>query len=91
MWCSAPIDDCVPIGNNIRMATPSFGVILRDLRLDAQLTLTELAARSGVSRPYLSRLEAGEREPSFAVACALAHALGVCVEIFDQTHEPESK
>lgn len=36
-----------------------------------------LAERAEVDRTYVSRLEAGERQPTVAVAAALAHALGL--------------
>jgi transcriptional regulator with XRE-family HTH domain len=53
-----------------------FGLHLRSARLRAGITLSALAARSGVSLSSLSRFEAGGRQPGFADACALAQALG---------------
>ena len=37
----------------------------------------DLAARAGISAPYLAQIEAGRREPSLAVLKALAAALSV--------------
>ena len=44
------------------------------------LTARALAAKVGVSAPYLSQIEAGKREGSIAVMKALAEALGVGIE-----------
>ena len=44
------------------------------------LTQQALADRAGISKPYLSQLEAGKRQPSLAVLRALAAALGVEIE-----------
>jgi len=41
------------------------------------LTKAELARRSGVSPPYLSQIESGDRSPSEAVLRRIAGALGV--------------
>ena len=54
-----------------------FATRLARLREQAGLTVAELAARAGLHRDYIYRLERGEREPSLAVAKALARALGV--------------
>lgn len=56
----------------------TFGAYLRAARTDAGLSLRALAARVGVSAPYLHDVEAGRRGP-VAVARwpALAKALGV--------------
>ncbi len=40
-------------------------------------TLEELAERSGLSKPYLSRLESGNRQPSIAAVLTLARVYGV--------------
>ncbi len=48
-------------------------------------TLEELAGRTGLSRPYLSRLEAGERQPSLVALCSIANAFDVSVAaLFEQ-------
>ena len=38
-----------------------------------------LAERAHVDRTYVSRLEGGERQPTLAVAAALAEALGLSI------------
>jgi len=52
------------------------GVRVRSLRLERQLTLDELSARSGVSRRMVALLEAGEANPSLGTLDKLAGALG---------------
>jgi transcriptional regulator with XRE-family HTH domain len=52
------------------------GVRVRSLRLERQLTLDELSARSGVSRRMIALLEAGEVNPSLGTLDKLAQALG---------------
>jgi transcriptional regulator with XRE-family HTH domain len=50
----------------------SFGARLRELRLQHGLTLQELAAQSGLSKPFLSRLESGDRQASISAALTLS-------------------
>jgi len=50
---------------------------LRALRQDQQETLSETAARAGLSPQYLSEIERGRKEPSSEMIAALAGALGV--------------
>ena len=49
---------------------------LRALRLDQRKTLSETAARAGISPQYLSEVERGRKEPSSEMIAALAGALG---------------
>ena len=55
---------------------------LRELRQAKRWSLDELAARSGVSRASLSRLENGEVSPTAHVLGRLAHAHGTTVSRF---------
>ncbi|EQD85358.1 XRE family transcriptional regulator [Saccharopolyspora erythraea D] len=55
----------------------SFGARVRSRRHQARMTLEALAARSGVSRAALSKIERGEREPSLTVAVRIADSIGV--------------
>jgi XRE family aerobic/anaerobic benzoate catabolism transcriptional regulator len=50
---------------------------LRSLRAEVGLSVTELAARAGLSRRYLTEAEAGRANPSLLKLDALAGALGV--------------
>ncbi len=56
------------------------GRFIRHERKAASLSLRDLAARTGVSDPYLSALERGLHEPSIRVLRAIAGALNVQVE-----------
>jgi Predicted transcriptional regulators len=53
------------------------GEFIRDLRNNARISLRELAARAGVSNPYLSQIERGLRRPSAEVLSQIASALRV--------------
>jgi len=53
------------------------GTRLRALRSARDWTLEELAERSGLSKPFLSRLESGDRQPSIAAVLTLARVYGV--------------
>jgi transcriptional regulator with XRE-family HTH domain len=55
----------------------SFGARLRELRLRRGWTLQELAARSLLSKAFLSRLESGGRQASIAAALTLARIFDV--------------
>ncbi|MGA2231951.1 MAG: XRE family transcriptional regulator [Tepidisphaeraceae bacterium] len=65
-----------------------FGVRLKDLRSSRGWTLEELAERTGLSKPFLSRLEAGDRQPSIAVVLTLARTYGVSLgDLFERSDE----
>jgi transcriptional regulator with XRE-family HTH domain len=55
----------------------TFGVRLREARLAAQLSQSDLSERSGLPKPTLSRYENGHVLPSLATLRKLADALGV--------------
>jgi transcriptional regulator with XRE-family HTH domain len=57
----------------------TLGSRLRQFRDERHMTLSELAAKSGISKGYISSLETGEHErrPSGRVLYSLAEALGV--------------
>ena len=64
------------------MSTTSFAERLKALRESAHLTQPELAARAGMNRFGIAKLEQGVREPSWATVQALARALGVSILAF---------
>src|SRR3974390_3305248 len=66
----------------IQSQLSSFGARLRELRLRRGWTLQELAARSGLSKPFLSRLESGERQASIAAALTLSRVFDVSLASF---------
>jgi transcriptional regulator with XRE-family HTH domain len=63
--------------DGIQQQLALFGARLRDLRLQRGLTLQEVAARSKLSRAFLSRLESGGRQASISAALTLAGVFGV--------------
>jgi transcriptional regulator with XRE-family HTH domain len=61
-----------------KSAPPSrFGEVLRKRRNELRLTLREVAARVGTSKPYIAHLESGSRHPSEKVVAKLAEVLGL--------------
>lgn len=56
--------------------------LLAGMRAASALTLDDLAARSGVSRAMISRIERGEANPTAALLGRLANALGVTLSAF---------
>lgn len=61
-----------------------FGVRLKELRKAASKTQKALAAAAGITPDALFKLESGARKPTWETAVALAAALGVGVEAFQQ-------
>ncbi|KRV50860.1 XRE family transcriptional regulator [Wenjunlia vitaminophila] len=49
---------------------------LRELRLERELSLSELARRSGIGKGTISELESGQRNPTLETLYALTTALG---------------
>src|ERR1700741_1996763 len=62
---------------SLHMIETSLGQRLRELRDKADLSLRELAKRSGISSPFLSDIELGRRFPSEEVLGKLAASLNV--------------
>jgi DNA-binding XRE family transcriptional regulator len=58
----------------------TFGVSLRERRLECGLTQAELATRAGVSRQLIAAVEAGHNTPAVDAALRLARALATSVE-----------
>ena len=54
--------------------------LLREARLRARLTQTELARRAGLTQAVISAYENGRREPSFATLQRLIDATGFALE-----------
>jgi transcriptional regulator with XRE-family HTH domain len=67
------------------------GERLKSLRSARSWTLEELAERSGLSKPFLSRLESGTRQPSIAAVLTLARVFGVPMgSLFEMQETDES-
>ncbi|MFC8410022.1 helix-turn-helix domain-containing protein [Arthrobacter sp. NPDC057259] len=63
--------------NDLDAVLGAVGPRLKALRVERNLTLTEVAAASGVSASTLSRLEAGQRRPNLELLLPLARLYGV--------------
>jgi transcriptional regulator with XRE-family HTH domain len=78
-----------------RSLQASFPARLRELREEAAMTQIQLANLAGVHLSAITRYEQGIREPTLAIAAALASALGVRVDDFlsppGQELEPRPK
>jgi XRE family transcriptional regulator, regulator of sulfur utilization len=59
----------------VTVATPALGPRIRALREAMDLSLRDLAERSGVSAPMLSQVERGETSPTLQVAGRIAGGL----------------
>lgn len=65
------------------------GLNVLRIRRERSLSQEELSFQSGLTRAYLSGLEAGRRNPTIVSLSKLADALAVEVE--DLVHSPEKK
>jgi len=63
---------------------PPFALRLKELREAAGLSQSQLAERAGLHLHGLTKLEQGDREPSWASVQALAQALDVKCDAFMQ-------
>ena len=63
-----------------RAQVEKLGRIIRERRVQAELSLRDLAARTNVSNPYLSQVERGLHQPSVRVLKAIAGALNMSAE-----------
>ncbi len=61
------------------MTAKSFAMRLKRLRADRKMSQADLAAKVGVSREYIARLELGQHDPPLSTLEALAKALKVKV------------
>jgi transcriptional regulator with XRE-family HTH domain len=59
-------------GSSIESDSSILAARLNRLRIERGWTLAELSKLTGLSKPYLSRLESGQRQPSLAALLALA-------------------
>jgi len=57
------------------------GLDIRRVRIDAGLSIRELAAASGIDHGFLARIEAGSVEASYAVLVAIGEVLGADLSV----------
>ena len=60
----------------------AFGKSLKSKRLSSNLSQEQLGLKSGLSRPYISELEMGKKDPSLFTIFKLADALKVNPSFF---------
>jgi transcriptional regulator with XRE-family HTH domain len=65
-----------------RETVENIGLRIRQLREARAMTQSQLQARSGVSRSYLSRIESGQMTPSLGTLEKIAESLGVGLNRF---------
>ncbi len=61
--------------------TKALGAAIRQARLDAGMSQATLAAKAGVSRPWLSQLETGKRTTELGLVLTVLGALGLAIDI----------
>jgi transcriptional regulator with XRE-family HTH domain len=72
-----PREGSAPAGSD---PATNLGAKLRQARLDAHMTVRELARQLGVSASHVSQLEHGKSQPSVATLYSLAQFLGVSID-----------
>ena len=60
----------------------SFGEFIRDRRIALNLTQSEVASSVGIGQGYLSKVEAGSREPTLTISLKLCDVLGLDINDF---------
>jgi transcriptional regulator with XRE-family HTH domain len=72
--------DLDPVLNPVLNPVRGLGEFIREQRTAAQISIRGLAAKAGVSNPYLSQVERGLRRPSADILAQIAHGLSISVE-----------
>jgi transcriptional regulator with XRE-family HTH domain len=67
----------------------AFGKSLKSRRLSSSLSQEQIGLKSGLSRPYISDLEMGKKDPSLFTIFKLADALKVKPSFFINEVEQE--
>jgi transcriptional regulator with XRE-family HTH domain len=75
----------IPTPDLVKSQLASFGANMKDQRIKRGWTLEELAERSGLSKPFLSRLEAGSRQASIAAVLTLSQVFGTSLATLFET------
>lgn len=60
-----------------KLPTTIFGEVVRELRLQRELTQDQLAELAGTERSHISALERAEKGPTLATILSLANALDI--------------
>lgn len=73
------------VQNLVKNQLAAFGANLRARRLQKGWTLDDLAQRSELSKPFLSRLESGDRQASIAAVLTLSQVFNVSLAAMFET------
>jgi len=81
----------VPINTGVDFVAVTSAQIIREARLKAELTQTELAQRIGRDRAQVARWETGGQQPSFENLQAVVEACGFVLklEIAERDEDPQ--
>jgi XRE family transcriptional regulator, regulator of sulfur utilization len=82
MATTLPTSTGVEQGSAQAVSTATIGARVKALREAANLSLRDLAARTGVSAPMLSQVERGETSPTLTVAARIAAGLDLRLSQF---------
>ena len=77
----APTDIGMDLGSRLIARWTDLGWAIREARLAQGLSQQGLAARAGVSRAWLARVEAGHRKAEFELLMRTLEALGLSFSI----------
>jgi transcriptional regulator with XRE-family HTH domain len=72
--------DLNPVLTPVLTPVRDLGEFIREQRISAQISIRGLAAKAGVSNPYLSQVERGLRRPSAEILAQIARGLSISVE-----------
>lgn len=76
-------------GADVARVSDALSLTIKSWRKNKKLSLDELSRRAGISKGMLVEVEKGTANPSIAILCKLAAALGLSVaELVNVTHAP---
>lgn len=67
---------------DVRDCHEAFGKYIKNARVRRGISQSEVAEKLGVSQPYYSRIESGQRDVDLAVAFNICTAVGVDIRDF---------
>ena len=78
-------------GADMQSVSKAVSVSIKNYRKSQKLSLDELSRRAGVSKGMLVEIEKGTANPSIAILCKIAAALGLSVaDIVNVTQAPDA-
>lgn len=78
-------------GADMQSVSEAVSFSIKNYRKSQKLSLDELSRRAGISKGMLVEVEKGTANPSIAILCKIAAALGLSVaDIVNVTHAPEA-